>query len=77
MTVIIENTKKLSGSPSRLPVFMAFSSLPNRAKSPKFNSSAEKYATISIAALAMTPTVAALDEAGGLSCSARLENPAW
>ena len=42
MTVMIEKTRKLTGRPRKLPFLMVGSSLPKRAKSPKFNSRAAK-----------------------------------
>ena len=42
ITVMIENTRKLTGRPRKLPDFIAGSSLPNRAKSPKLSNNAAK-----------------------------------
>jgi hypothetical protein len=75
ITVIMANTRKFTGRPKKLPAFIAASSLAKREKSPKFNSNAAKCATISFAAFAITPMVAVVEPAGGLSGSDRLENP--
>ncbi len=55
ITVMIANRMKLTGSPQKLPSFIALSLLAKREKSPKLSSSAAKYATINIDALAIRP----------------------
>ena len=42
ITVMMANTMKLTGSPRKLPTFIARSSRAKREKSPKFSSSAAK-----------------------------------
>jgi hypothetical protein len=42
ITVMTENARKLTDRPRKLPIFIAASLLPKRAKSPKFNKRALK-----------------------------------
>ena len=42
ITVMIANTMKLTGSPRKLPIFIALRSCAKREKSPKLSSSAAK-----------------------------------